>query len=193
MGKSIPEGYAKIDSTDEYLGAILKKDGTRAEQDKLIVDVLTQFGVIDPAEIRICSCGANMKFQPTTRTDGFTWRCVKSKCSKFSGLRENTIFAKHKLCIWQQLAVMFNWSAEGLGTRAARLAHITEHTVGNLKKEIRSIVLQQYNKNDRRIGGEGKIVEIDESLFVHVKHNRGHGLTRSELQLLSLCPIIPEL
>jgi hypothetical protein len=30
-----------------------------------------------------------------------------------------------------------------------------------------------FNKNDIRIGGDGRIVEIDESIFIKVKHNRG--------------------
>ncbi len=49
------------------------------------------------------------------------------------------------------------------------------------KRRLRLIILTMFNKNDIRIGGEGRIVEIDESLFIKVKHNRGRDILRPKV------------
>ena len=43
-----------------------------------------------------------------------------------------------------------------------------------------------FNKNDIRIGGEGRIVEIDESLFIKVKHKRGRDILRPKVWVFGL-------
>ena len=43
-----------------------------------------------------------------------------------------------------------------------------------------------FNKNDIRIGGEGRIVEIVESLFIKVKHNRGRDILRPKVWVFGL-------
>ena len=43
-----------------------------------------------------------------------------------------------------------------------------------------------FNKNDIRICGEGRIVEIEESLFIKVKHNRGRDILRPKVWVFGL-------
>ncbi len=43
-----------------------------------------------------------------------------------------------------------------------------------------------FNKNDIKIGGPGKIVEIDKKLFIKVKHNRGADTRREKVWVFGL-------
>ncbi len=67
-----------------------------------------------------------------------------------------------------------------------QISGIAVHTVAAYKRRLRLIILTMFNKNDIRIGGEGRIVEIDESLFIKVKHNRGRDTLRPKVWVFGL-------
>ena len=46
--------------------------------------------------------------------------------------------------------------------------------------------MHEYNKSEIRIGGPGVIVEIDESLFFKVEHNRGRDTRRPPVWVLGM-------
>jgi hypothetical protein len=77
--------------------------------------------------------------------------------------------------------LVLNFAFEFLNTTMYQISGIAVHTVAAYKRRLRLIILTMFNKNDIRIGGEGRIVEIDESLFIKVKHNRGRDTLRPKV------------
>jgi hypothetical protein len=58
-------------------------------------------------------------------------------------------------------------------------------TIGQIHQKIRLVTSRQIDKSNIVLGGVGKVVEIDESLFVKVKHHKGkdlHRLNSSEMK-----------
>ena len=49
----------------------------------------------------------------------------------------------------------------------------SQHTIVDWMQFCRDICVEYFVRNPMRIGGEGRIVEIDESLFAKRKYNRG--------------------
>ena len=80
-----------------------------------------------------------------------------------------------------------NFAFEFLNRVIHQLVGVCTNTVSAYKKRLRLIVLEDFNKDAIKLGGVGKIVEIDESLFVKVKHNRGRDTYRDKVWVFGLC------
>ena len=82
--------------------------------------------------------------------------------------------------------IIFNFAFEFLNTTINQLVGVSANTIAAYKRRLRLILLTIYNKNHIKLGGEGKVVEIDESLFIKVKHNRGRDILRPKVWVFGL-------
>ena len=74
-------------------------------------------------------------------------------------------FFENRLQLFQVLLIIFNFAFEFLYTAINQLVGVSANTIAAYKRRLRLILLTIYNKNHIKLGGEGKVVEIDESLF----------------------------
>ena len=66
---------------------------------------------------------------------------------------------------------------------------IHRDTIGSLFQRLRNVCTVVLKKHEIKIGGPGRIIEIDESCFAKVKHNRGkdmHTLTKRQVWLFGM-------
>jgi hypothetical protein len=104
--------------------------------------------------------------------DGFGWKCTKKGCTRKSA-RYNSFFEVSNLSIQIQLKLIYGWASHRSQTDLATELELTRQTIGNYYKYLRYITAKDYDKDNVILGGVGRIVEIDESLFVKVKHHKG--------------------
>ena len=107
--------------------------------------------------------------------NGFVWRCSRTgKCHKKFSIRANSWFEKSKLDILTILKLTFYWLNRCTNEFVQnQLILGSKHTVVdwfNFAREVCATILFQTNEV---LGGEGKVVEIDESKFGKRKYNRG--------------------
>ena len=50
----------------------------------------------------------------------------------------------------------------------------SEHTIVDCKQSCRDVCVHYFLNHPERLGGPGRFVEIDESLFARRKYNVGH-------------------
>ena len=97
------------------------------------------------------------------------WRCVDDGCKKSCSIRAGTFFDKSKLSLQQWLVIIFWWVRQYPVTKAAEEAKVSEPTGIQTYQYLRDICSWRLMTVDSPLllGGQGVVVQIDESLFRH--------------------------
>lgn len=63
---------------------------------------------------------------------------------------------------------------------------VERQTLITYQQRLRHIAVMSLDIENFKLGGDGKIVEIDESLFIKVKHNKGKDLKRRQIWVFGM-------
>ena len=169
--------FSTVDIDDLLIEDVfeLKKD-----QQKLIL-LLQRVGLL-PKE-RICEkCSSSMLLKTDKNIDGFVFRCYK--CNKRTSIRKATFFEGAKLSLWQIFYLIFadiNNIYMSYDTITKQLKIGSRETVCDWKNYIREIYIEYLNIESSSIGGEGFVVQIDESQVCKRKFHRGRVLVNQNV------------
>ena len=94
------------------------------------------------------------------------WRFTDDSCKKSCSIRRGSFFERSKLSLQQWIVIIHWWVREYPVTRAAEEAKVTEMTAIQYLRDICSWRLTSVD-SPLLLGGQGVVVEIDESLFRH--------------------------
>ena len=115
-----------------------------------------------------CSCGTMMTLQERADvSDGCRWRCPS--CYKAVTIRTGSFFNKSKIKLQKWLLLMHWWSRQYPVKDAAEEAGVSEPTAIQVYAWLRDVCSYRLCTIDPpiKLGGQGVIVSIDESLFSH--------------------------
>jgi hypothetical protein len=88
---------------------------------------------------------------------------------------KNTIFENYKLSILTTIKYLDIWLEGVPQILISNITSVNVTTVKNIYKKIRDFdIFSFYLATFKKIGGDNKIIEINESKFVKRKYNRGH-------------------
>ena len=73
-----------------------------------------------------------------------------------------------------------------VGVDTLQILGISKQTITTTHQYLRYATSKALDRDNIRFGGPGSIVEIDESLFVRVKHHRGKDLQRPQVWVFGL-------
>uniref|UniRef100_A0A9J2Q106 ISXO2-like transposase domain-containing protein n=1 Tax=Ascaris lumbricoides TaxID=6252 RepID=A0A9J2Q106_ASCLU len=140
------------------------------------------------ANERTCpKCGGMMKLWRRKCTDSIEWHCTRTavnssrdqgrvrkksriRCCALS-IRHGSVFEKSRLPIETILTIMFLWSQNAPRDVICYNTDIAEHTAVDWEMFIREICADYVQKKQAPLGGPGKVVEIDESVFCRREYN----------------------
>ena len=114
----------------------------------------------------------------------FFYRC-KTSVSPLPGtfFSSDTQSGSSKLHIKKILKILYYWSLDETIEGISNLVKINPKTVQYWLKKIRSVCVESFEQR-KKFGGDGYIVEIDESLLRGKrKHNRGRYLKRDKWEV----------
>ena len=122
-------------------------------------------------------CNKEMKLkQSKVSNDGYVWKCSGKRCNKcVVSIRKGSFFERSKLPIKTILFLIYEWSRDNPIKEVCHEYGLSEHTVGDWFRFLRDICFESLASLNlsKKIGGESKIVEIDETVAVRRKYNRG--------------------
>ena len=155
-----------------------------ADNEVELIDFLTQLSIF-PSQKQCVLCGGGMR----RKKDGkhWFWICTRRvdgvKCNKGKrSIRTGTIFDNRNLSIQEILLVFWHYIHHLTVLQCAQFTNITQRnntTVCYWYKVCREICTEWFWDpiNTPKLGGFGKIVEMDESFFPgKPKYNRGRRL-----------------
>ena len=111
--------------------------------------------------------------------DGIVWCCPN--CRGSSSIRKGSFMEGSRLKIWQILGLTYLWATSAGRSRGLSVEQTMKEldvdgkqTITDWSQYCRDVAVEFFLGNPERLGGQGRIVEIDESLFARRKYHRGH-------------------
>ena len=124
---------------------------------------------------RHCTRGHPMTLE--LRDKGDRWRCSLRACRQEFSVRKGTWIEGSKLSFEKIILHLYCWSETNYSIRfLEKELEFKKEAIIDYNNYCREICAKVLLANPPRIGGPGKTVEIDESLFVRRKYNRGRML-----------------
>ena len=127
------------------------------------------------AEQRKCpGCNVEMVKKPyRSHSLGLVWRCPVNTCRKTIGFSKDSVFENSRLAIEKCLKLILEFSLSHPVLEAAKSCEVNKNTAVSWHKVLRDVCAFVFCADDAKLGGKGKIVEIDESLIAKRKYHRG--------------------
>lgn len=98
-------------------------------------------------------------------SDGLIFRCGTCKTTK--SLRVGSFFSKSKLTLQKWMVLIYWWVRDYPVSDAAEEAQVGRDTAINVYQWLREVCTTKLLRTPIQLGGPGKVVQIDESLFRH--------------------------
>ena len=172
---------------DDFTGLTLVQLGARFYGKELeTINFLRRNDLLSSVE-SCPSCGTVMELRPYSRSidANLGWRCPVQRCRRIHSVRKGSFFYQSKLKLWQILGLSIEWSKAAGSSRgdsydniAAELEIGCKGTIVDWNQFCRDICVEYFVRNPCKLGGPGRTVEIDESLFAKRKYNRGRVVAK---------------
>lgn len=150
----------------------------------VILNFLMNLGILKKK--RNCwICRKEMLLRKDKGSDGKIWECKGSKCKRRKvSVRKGSVFENKKISLFSIIMVIYEWSVNTPIKRIKHELQINYKTINWILMLIRSHL---QKKQRPKIGGENKIVEIDESAFSKRKYKKGRFLKRQVWCVGGIC------
>lgn len=125
------------------------------------------------------SCGRALLLKNYKKIkDGISWQCINSHCDKYRkmiSIRKNSFFENFNLSILTIIKIFIRWACDQPQYSIIQNLEINTRTYKKIILKFMEVV-DSYDSNDDKLGGPGKIVQVDEtSLNFKVKSHRGRS------------------
>ena len=122
----------------------------------------------------VCDKGHfGLRNDPTFSRDGVYWKCSNKVCGKKVSIRTNSWFSNSNLTLENSVFLVYFWVYRATEEFVIHELDLSRKTLVDWFNFCREICVLILEKNSVKIGGDGHVVEIDESKFGKRKYHRG--------------------
>src|SRR6187402_1751375 len=146
------------------------------------IGFLKQKGLLQSL-VRCLGCGNKMRWVtcPSTK-ERYRWKCMMKTCIKYRNTcsaRNGSFFENFRSDLRKILHTISFWCKGTSVEEACSETGLSKPIVCTIYKLLRCICRLYFDDNPVRLGGDGVICEVDESMFVYKpKHHRGRAPPR---------------
>jgi transposase-like protein len=116
----------------------------------------------------ICECGGK------AIRHGKQYRCTKKTCRRAIFVFKDSFFANGRLKINESMLIGYLWLCNSTHTSIRTMTGHSSNTITDYLRHFRQLAASSLDEEDDLVGGQGIIVEVDESKFGKRKYHRGH-------------------
>lgn len=139
------------------------------------IEFLKTNGIL--SESFICNfCNEEMKiYQNKNRVDQYIFKC--KRCNKAKSIRNGSFLEKSKLSLETFVFLIYFWSTKASTSQLCIHLNLSKKTICEWTNFIREVCSWKLMQLDQKIGGIGKVIQVDESLIYKAKYWIGHALS----------------
>lgn len=157
----------------------VRLEAKRALTDLEVIEFFQMGGLLKSEQL--CRfCDIEMELQVYTQNiDGYMWKCLF--CTKRASLREGTCFKNSKYTLNEILCLIYEFSKEKLIKDVSSELEFDRNAIIRWYSIFRSAMELYLESSYQKLGGEGVIVQIDETVIAKRKYNRGRNVPQQWL------------
>ena len=114
-----------------------------------------------------CQCGTEMVLRDRNVVDGLIWECPLRTCRKLRSIRAGSFFEDSNISLGQWLNIIYLWSIDVSNKQLSLMTEFLLRAIATTLAKIRQICYLKILHGNIELGGRGKMVESDESMFGH--------------------------
>lgn len=122
------------------------------------------------------ACHEHMIERRVNKKDGFMFKCSKQTCRVAKSVRVGSFFENAKLTLSNSMLFLHLWSKGYTEKLIIDDFPFSGPTVVDWARFCRDLCVYHFEQSDTTIGGPTSVVEIDETMVVKRKNNRGRML-----------------
>jgi transposase-like protein len=137
---------------------------------------------------QVCKkCNVEMKLkEKDSNIDKYAWKCTKNSCGTTSSIRNGTFLEQFNKSLHTFLKMVYHWAVRTPQKVISKELDISRNTITAWQQKFTLIAVKEFDRKNFVLGGRNSVVEVDESLFIKVKHHKGKDLVRPQVWVFGL-------
>lgn len=127
-------------------------------------------------QMKCDNCGGNMYEAKRNGKDGLWWRCSRRACRRSKTVREGSFFVNANISLCDCMMVIYRWASGSTEKLMRHDLRLSKQTIVDWCSMCREVCVMYFDEMEEKIGGVGEYVEIDETVIVKRKYDRGRLL-----------------